>query len=329
MNDNNTIQVEIIQGSTQNSVHPEVFDNIVGQDAARKKLSFYVRSHSPATPFPSMIFTGSHGLGKSYLSSKTAEAIGREIVEVNCAAIPTATDFIEGVLFSKVLGSAPKTILMDEAHELSDEVTTLLLTLLNPNENHINYLNYKNWSIVYDMSKINIIFATTNAHAMFKPLLNRCTEIYFDPYNSDELFRIVRQYTSPLKLNASKSAIAYACRGRARDAYVLSQNIQRYCTMTASNTLSNADWEDLANIFGIYPMGLNAQEVKVLNILSKSSAMSCRSLAIQMMVDEKNVEQELEVRPKELGLIENTPKGRHLTKNGLLYLRKLNKDVIL
>ena len=167
-----------------------VLNTIIGQNEARQKLNFYIESNSPETPIPTLLFTGSQGLGKSYMAAKVAEALGRPLVEVNCGTIKTPEDFVEGVLIGKVAGNQPKTIFLDESHELSSSITTILLTLLNPNNNNKNFLVYKNFKIEYDFSKLNIIMATTDAHKMFRPLLNRCSEIYFNLYDNDEIYNI-------------------------------------------------------------------------------------------------------------------------------------------
>ena len=310
----------------ENGFHKDlsVLQNVIGQDEARKKLMFFIKSHSQQTPFPTMLFTGSQGLGKSYAAGKIADALGRELIEVNCGSCETTKSFIEDVLRDRVLGEKSKTILLDEAHKLSSEVTTILLTFLNPNKQNKNYFAYKNLMYEYDFSKINVVFATTDAHKMFRPLLNRCTEIYFHPYSNDELFDILGFYLPDINLRCSKEDIAYACRGRARDAFLLSQNVQRYCNMRNTGILNKKGWEEIKDIFGIYPKGLNSQEIELMDALQEYGPISCHNLAVILKVNEKNVESELEVRPRELGFIENSAKGRCLTVEGEKYLAKNN-----
>lgn len=297
------------------------FSNVIGQVEARKKLSFFVDSHSDATPFPTMLFTGSQGLGKSYMAQKIADSLSRELITVNCGTIETAQDFIEGVLIGRVAGENPKTILLDEAHKLSPEITTNLLTLLNPNQSNKTFLAYKNWLIEYDFTRINVILATTDAHRIFKPLLNRCEEVYFHTYSNKELFDILGMYLPDIRIACDKSDISYACRGRARDAFLLSQKIQRYCTMHGVNVFNNEDWKEIKDIFGIHPFGLKTEEVRLLKIISESQPISSNNLAVRMGVNVQNIESEIEVRPRELGFIENGTRGRALTEDGKKYLK--------
>jgi Holliday junction resolvasome RuvABC ATP-dependent DNA helicase subunit len=82
-------------------------------------------------------------------------------------------------------------------------------------------------------------------------------------------------------------------------------------------------WEKIKSIFEIYPMGLNRQEVELLKIINEKGPISSANLALTMMVNTDNIESEIEIRPREIGLIESTTRGRILTENGKEYVRKL------
>lgn len=320
----NKYTISLIQDSeiTSGVKNINVFDSIVGQVEGIKKLKFFVGSHSDKTPLPTLLFTGSQGLGKSFMAKAVASSLGRELIEVNCGTIDTAEDFVEGVLIHKVAGSTPKTILLDEAHDLSTDITTSLLTLLNPNSSNLNQLAYKDWFIEYDFSKLNIILATTDAHKMFRPLLNRCMEVYFNLYSHEELFAILSNYLPKIKIHCDKEEIAYACRGRARDAYLLSQNIRRHCSMNNTNDFNDNAWAEIKDIFGIHKFGLKTQEVSLLKIIAENGPISLTNLSVKMGLNTSNVESEIEIRPRELGLIENASRGRVLTDYGVKYLKE-------
>jgi Holliday junction resolvasome RuvABC ATP-dependent DNA helicase subunit len=232
-------------------------------------------------------------------------------------------DLVEGVLIGKVAGDTPKTILMDEAQKLSTEVTTGLLTLLNPNATNKNVLAYKNWLVEYNFARINMIFATTDAYKIFRPLVNRCEEVYFHIYTNKELFDILSMYLPGIKIVCDKTDIAYACRGRARDAFLLAQKIQRYCNKEGIKVFAKDDWNEVKDIFGIHPLGLKTEEVTLLKIISESEQISSTNLAVRMGVNVQNIESEIEIRPRELGLIESGTRGRILTDKGVEYLKKV------
>jgi holliday junction DNA helicase RuvB len=318
------IQLITNNNSTIHNTDISHLERIIGQKSAINKLKFFVNSHSSDYPVPTLLFTGSHGLGKTYLAEKMANAMGRRLIEINCGIIQTEKDLIENILISQVVGESCVTLFFDESHKLNTEVTTILLSLLNPSAKNQNIINYKNLGIVFDLSKINVIFATTDAHKMFGPLKNRCQEIYFNAYEKDDLINILKLYCKDIDLNCDLDDLSDACRGRARNAFVLSQNINRYFNgFHGKRILEQNNWDTIKNIFEIHAMGLNKQEIQLLKIIYDNNIISASNIALTMMVNVDNIESEIEIRPRELGLIKSTTRGRTLTEKGIEYIDKL------
>lgn len=300
------------------------FENIIGQSECCKQLTILVDSHSLETPFPTLLFTGSQGLGKTFMAQKVAEALGRELVEINCGSIESTKDLMN-IFVEKVLDGTPKTILFDESQELPKDVSEALKTLLAPNASLSNTIHYRDCEIRYDFRIHNTIFATTDVYKMEKPLVNRCKNLYFHLYENDDLIRILNHYLPDIFFSCDQTGLAYACRGRARDTFLLSQDIRRYCNLRKTSVLTESGWKEFQEIFSIYSYGLKKEEIELLKIVGKAEPCSIHSLAVKMGVKEKNIELELEVRPKELGLLDNTSKGRVLTNDGKAYLNDMLK----
>lgn len=321
-NDIHTLKL-INSNPTGLGISKEVLHSIIGQRSATKVLGFLAESHNEDTPFPTILLTGSHGLGKSFLAGKVAEALGRKFVEVNCSELETNKDLVEGIFINSVMGDVPVTLLFDEAHKISSDPRALLLSYLNPSKTNCNHVKYKQTIIEYDMTLINVVFATTDAYKMIKPLRNRCQEIYLGHYKNRDLLEILKMYCPDIVIECDKSDIAYACRGRARDTFRLAEHIQRFCNTSNTTVLTQEGWEILKDVFGIFPLGLNAQEVHLLQIIQESGVISCRNIAIRMGISEENVSSEMEIRPKELGLIDNGTRGRFLTDSGDKYAKSI------
>lgn len=317
---NTKIVLSIVNTASVHIVRSGIFENIIGQNEARSSLDFFIRSHNNRTPFPTLLFTGGHGLGKTFFSSKVAQALDRNFVEINCGDIKTTDDFMHIVFRSVFQNNKPATILLDEVHSLSNEITTLLLTLLNPNSKHVNQFSYKGAVINWDMTLLNIIFSTTDAYKIFKPLRNRCQEVYFYPYTENDLFEIVKSYIPDIILACSKNDLALTCRGRARDAFILSTNIRRFVNISSNSSFSQDDLNKLKSMLGIMPMGLKRAEVELLKAVAEHGPISANNLAIKLMVNQNNIEDELEVRLRELSMIESSSRGRLITELGKNYL---------
>lgn len=318
-------QLKLIYGETKPSNIVTRFDDVIGQERALLKLKFFMETHSDETPLPTLLFTGSHGLGKTYVAKRLAKNMGRRFVEVNCGVLDKADELFEEVLYKQVHGNAPVTLFFDESHRLSSEITTALLSMLNPSDSMKNVVQFKGLSILFDMSKINVIFATTDAHKMFGPLVNRCQKIYFDSYEKDELIAMLKMYCPEIEeFKCDHSDLSHACRGRGRDTFVIAQNINRYMHQKRGNDVfTKSDWSKFKNIFEIYHMGLNRQELEMLKIVKKAGSISSGNIALAMMINTDNVESELETRPRELGLIKSTSRGRTLTAEGEKYMEKI------
>jgi len=326
MNANTKPRIELISGQDNAPVNAVNFKTaLIGQPEVVKKLEFYVASHSPETPIPTMLFTGSEGLGKTLTAHLLADALGRRIVEINCGGIDDRERLFNDIFLTQVHGNSPVTLLLDEAHKMPSDVATELLTITAPNNDFINVIDYKITSIEFDMRKFNIILATTDANRLLRPLVNRCEEIYFNLYSHSDLMKILKLYLGDCDIKVPESVeknIGYACRGRARTAFLLAQNVKRYCAINNTKCLSADGWNALSDVFGIHPLGLNTKEIKLMTTLRRYDYLSCANLAIKMGVTEDNIKDEWEQRPKELGLIQSTSKGRGLTVDGLQYLEE-------
>jgi Holliday junction resolvasome RuvABC ATP-dependent DNA helicase subunit len=304
------------------------FNRIIGQEDIKNKISFFLNSNSLDAPMPTLFFTGSHGLGKTYMAETLAYNLGRKFIEINSKTIETAKDLIEGILIDKVLGSEQITILFDEAHGLNNTITTLLLSILSPNSSNRNYIEYKGLKIIFDLTKVNTIFATTDSYKVFPALVNRCEVMYFGPYSNKDLIEMLEMYLPSIKLDADKEDLAYACRGRGRDTFALSQKIKRYCATQNKSNITQDDWKSIKEIFGYNNLGLNNQELNLIRIIGSAGIISCSGIASKMMVSEETIEAEIETRPRELGLIINSSRGRQLTKEGKEYLKN-SSEILL
>lgn len=322
-NDQESCVIKLITGKS-NSYSSDVFKGIIGQKSAINQIKFYAASHSSIKPFPTVLLQGGHGLGKTYLSRKIAESLGRRFIEINSETILSKESFVEDIILNRILGDDAVTVLFDEAHGLPKQVASMLLTILSPNNLHKNIISFVNYNMEWDLGKINTIFATNDHCKIPVALRNRCFPIILSPYSNNELIDIIKLYLpKDIKITANEDEIAYACRGRARGAFMVSEDIGRECNINNTKVFDDTKWEYLKEIIYRFPLGLNEQEVEMMEIIKEESPISAYNLSTKMMVEEDTITKDYEIRPRELGLMANTGKGRVLTAKGIEYLDKL------
>lgn len=307
---------------TEESFSPDKksFSNFIGQKSVVNQIKFFCDSHCEETPFPTLLFSGSHGLGKTFIAEKIAKYLGRDYILINCSDVNGIDDFVKRFYLNI---KRPTTLFFDESHVLSKQISTFLLTMINPVKNNINYISYGEVSLAHDLSKVNFIFATTDAYQMLLPLRNRANLVMFETYNHEEIQEMLKLYIGNISLQCDMNDLSDACRSRARDTYILAQNIKRYCKNYNITIFTQKDWENLKGVFKIFPKGLNSQEIKLLNLVCNFGPISCNNIAVKMGLNEHNVKEDIEIRLQELGMIENTTKGRSLTNLGVKYLNEL------
>src|SRR4051812_16646116 len=99
----------------------DVFDGIVGQVAAKKKLSFFHDSYLATRLVPNMMFVAPKGNGKTTLArafakglvkfdekgevvfkEETGKPARKDFVEVNCSTLKNVKQFINGLIVQHI-----------------------------------------------------------------------------------------------------------------------------------------------------------------------------------------------------------------------------------
>lgn len=319
----NSIVIRLVTGK-DSKCNVNVFDRVIGQKSAISQLKFYASASSNMKPFPTILLQGSHGLGKTYLSERIAESLGRRFIEINSETIKDTKDFVENVVLNRIFDEDPVTLLVDEAHAMPKQIVNIMLTILAPNSTNKNILSYERYNFEWDMKKINVVFATNQHCKIPIALRNRCFPITLNPYSNDELIKIIQSYLPyDFLIDTDKDEIAYCCRGRARGAFMVAEDIKRVCSISGTRTFDDEGLNYLKQTIYRFPLGLNEKEVELLGIIGEESPISSKNIATKMMEEEETIMNDYEIRPRELGLMANTTKGRVLTNKGLEYLEKV------
>ena len=284
----------------------ETFKDIVGQDAAKKKLNFFLGGYEATGIVPHLMFVAPKGCGKTtmakafgkqLLARHDESRIGRpkRFLEINCSTIKSVKQFFNQIVIPHI-NDKECTVLFDEASELPKDVTMALLTILNPNKENRTSFSYEDYVVDFDFSRQTFMFATTEAQQIFHALMDRCERVDLEDYTYDELGEIVKRVCEGKKFdNDILPDVATVLRGNARAAQKMASNIDVYLDAKKSKKFTKEDWDNLKDHLGILPYGLNRIEVQVLRHLSEKKDCSLTHLAAKTGLSKSCLQRDFEM----------------------------------
>jgi len=325
-----------------------LFQDIVGQDAAKKKLSFYLKSYNATRIMPNLMLCAPKGQGKSTIAKETAKGLvkfnednkielkedgvtprKKAFVEINASTIKSVKQFINSVIIPHVVDK-DVTIFIDEASEISKDVTMSLLTMLNPNPTNKNTFVYDDYACDIDFSRQTFIFATSESHSVFAPLMDRLTRIDLEDYTYANLAEILRKSAKEITFKDEvEMLVASTLRGNARQAVKRSNEIKAY--LCGEKTFGMKEWLDLQGVLSILPNGLSPIELNLMRYMKDApEGSSLTNLAAKTGLSRDAVQKDYEIFLQKLGFMEITAgKGRTITSKGLTYLKQLDEPNFL
>jgi Holliday junction resolvasome RuvABC ATP-dependent DNA helicase subunit len=298
------------------------YSQIVGQEKTKSKLNFLLEGFSQTRIMPHLLFVAPRGCGKTLIAQETSKIMNRERnVIVNCSTIKNVKSFFNQIMLPYVFDK-DTTIIFDEASELPRDVTMALLTILNPNQNNSNEFTFEEGTYNFRFSQNSFIFCTTEAQKLFHALLDRLFRIDMEDYSYIDLGKIIQnnlkrknQYIEDQIVNEVSSV----CRGNARQAQSMANQISSYLSSKNSNKLTSGGWSDIKDKLSIYPLGLSEIELNVIKILKEHGELRLTNLSAKTNLTRDMLQKNVELYLMRNSLIEIRPTGRALTKRGFDY----------
>lgn len=300
----------------------ENYSEIVGQEKTKAKLNFLLDGYKQTRIMPHILFVAPRGCGKTLIAQKTAQIMNREkTIIVNCSTIKNVKSFFNQIMLPYVFDK-DTTIIFDEASELPRDVTMALLTILNPNANNQNDFTFDEGTYSFRFNQNSFIFCTTEAQKLFHALLDRLYRIDMQDYSYIELGNII---LNNLKIKNQSiddsiiSEVSSVCRGNARQAQSMANQISSYLASKNSNKLISEGWSEIKSKLSIYPLGLSEIELNVIKILKECGEVRLTNLSAKTNLTKDMLQKNVELYLMRNNLIEIRPTGRALTKKGHEY----------
>ena len=309
------------------------FPDVIGQDAARRKLSFFIKGYTATSIVPHLIFVAPKGTGKTFLAKTFAKNLKvgskpKKWIEINCSTIKNLNQFFTQIVVPH-LTDCDATILFDECSELPKDVTMALLTMLNPNKDHRTEFFYDDYSFECDFRKLTFLFATTEAQDVFHALMDRLDRVDLEDYSVDELSEIVKLNLPSINFKGDVLArMSETLRGNARAAQKISMKIMSYCAATKKKVFNVKDWHIFSAELDILPLGLNRIEYRIMQVLSEEKATRLTKLSAKIGLSKACLQRDFEMYLQKMNLIEINPEGRSVTTQGQNYIKETREMLL-
>jgi Holliday junction resolvasome RuvABC ATP-dependent DNA helicase subunit len=237
---------------------------------------------------------------------------------INCSTIKNVKSFFNQVMLPYVVNK-DITLIFDEASELPRDVTMALLTILNPNTNNWNEFTFEDGTYRFSFDQNSFIFCTTEAQKLFHALLDRLYRVDMQDYSYVELGNIISNNLKTKNQSIDDSVIgevSSVCRGNARQAQAMANQISSYLSSKKFNKLTSDGWMDIKSRLSIYPLGLSEIELNVIKILKEHGEVRLTNLSAKTNLTKDMLQKNVELYLMRNSLIEIRPTGRALTKKG-------------
>lgn len=307
-----------------------MFDNLIGQPEIKRQLGFYAEAYKKTSVVPFILLNGAKGLGKTEFLKAFSKSLTnvdgkpRPMLELNSSTIKNNAMFFEQI-FLPIVQNNEITLFFDECHALPNDLMMAFLTILNTERTPYKEFNWREFTFVFDFTKISIIFATTELDKMFGPLKDRLTVLDFKPYKADEIAQIISGRLSDVQFEDDLlTEIASTTRGNARSAVKRAKEIESYCETRNSATFFKEEWTDLREILGIKPLGLTNTEVQVLEILAERGSSTLQTIAAVTGMSRTAIQRDAELYLLQRGLMK-IDGHREITSYGLKVLAEINR----
>jgi len=298
------------------------YSQIIGQEKTKSKLNFLLDGYKQTKIIPHLLFVAPRGCGKTLIAQETAKIMNRgKSILINCSTIKNVKSFFNQIMLPYVY-NRDCVIIFDEASELPRDVTMALLTILNPNQNNSNEFSFEDGTYTFHFNLNSFIFCTTEAQKIFHALLDRLYRIDMQDYSFVELGSIIKNNLKSSKLDINDSIIqdvSSVCRGNARQAQSMANQISSYLKSKKYNELTSEGWKEIKSKLSIYPLGLSEIELNVIKILKEHGEVRLTNLSAKTNLTKDMLQKNVELYLVRNSLIEIRPTGRALTKKGHEY----------
>lgn len=294
------------------SHRPQSFAEFIWQAPIKSVLQTAIESAKlREAPLGHILFSGSSGFGKTTLATIISQQMNTNIKVVTGYALTKPSELVS------LLNSLESwdILFIDEIHRIKPTLEEVLYIAME--DFVIDMLMPEWWSIRLPINPFTLVWATTKPESLSQPMKNRFIyHFHFMDYDLEEKKTILDRYLQHYQVNYEPHLLEKFVQKVAsvpREIHNLVIKIRDYLISRQLPILTSKDREEFLKHSQIDDWGMMPIHKKYLNILADfDRPVGVKTLAVQLGVSEKNLEEDIEPLLLKLGKIEKTTKGRSL-----------------
>ena len=294
------------------SHRPQSFTEFIWQTPIKSVLQTAIESAKlREAPLGHVLFSGSSGFGKTTLATIISQQMHTNIKVVTGYALTKPSELVS------LLNSLESwdILFIDEIHRIKPTLEEVLYIAME--DFVIDMLMPEWWSIRLPINPFTLVWATTKPESLSQPMKNRFIyHFHFMDYDLEEKKTILDRYLQHYQVNYEPHLLEKFVQKVAsvpREIHNLVIKIRDYLISRQLPILTSKDREEFLKHSQIDDWGMMPIHKKYLDILADfDRPVGVKTLAVQLWVSEKNLEEDIEPLLLKLGKIEKTTKGRSL-----------------
>mgnify|MGYP001164166297 FL=1 len=322
---NPVLREEPIPEDSDRALRPKSLDEFIGQAEARSNLRVFIESaRQRKDAMDHTLFFGPPGLGKTTLAQIISRELGVNFKTSSGPVLAKAGD-LAAILTNL---EANDVLFIDEIHRLNPVVEEILYPALEDFElDLVIGEGPAARTVRIELQPFTLVGATTRLGLLTTPLRDRFgIPIRLQYYSDDELYEIVKLNTEKLGIVADENGakeIARRARGTPRIAGRLLRRVVDFVLVEGDGVLNKKIADHALTRLGVDMLGLDGADRKYLRLIAEQylgGPVGIETICAAISESRDALEEVIEPYLLQMGLIQRTPRGRMLAKNGWRHL---------
>ena len=322
---NPLLREEPIPDDKDRALRPKSLDEFIGQAEARSNLRVFIESaRQRKDAMDHTLFFGPPGLGKTTLAQIISRELGVNFKMSSGPVLAKAGD-LAAILTNL---EANDVLFIDEIHRLNPVVEEILYPALEDFElDLVIGEGPAARTVRIELQPFTLVGATTRLGLLTTPLRDRFgIPIRLQFYSNEELYKIVKLNTEKLGIVADESGateIARRARGTPRIAGRLLRRVVDFVLVEGDGVLNKKIADHALRRLGVDNLGLDGADRSYLRLIAEQYSggpVGIETISAAISESRDALEEVIEPYLLQMGLIQRTPRGRMLAKNGWKHL---------